>query len=230
MFGVKKVGPTINQSTQVIFLPFFAQIYIKYINFKKTFEIHWIYPFNALFLLECKGKIKREVVIITESSDLLPYNRANMLFQTATRLGGTLYSKYRTVKTLQVRLSRDQKDNNKYYFESSTIKSKSEHPSQVFERIDNEATDTFLGLKDTDHASIIWLTDVADYTESEEYTFNLFGLSNTSGQPLKYRIVVVGHTAYNVNIVNDVTQLTIRDINILGTLGATLFPSICKGL
>jgi hypothetical protein len=142
-------------------------------------------------------------------------------------LGGTLYSKYSTIRTLQIRSSTA---DSKYVFESSTINSYSEHPSQIFEKFyENETNDNFHGTSEQEQTAIIWLSDVSDYTEREKYTFNLFGMSNTSGHTLKYRIVI-GHGAYKAADVDDVTQFIIEDYEILGTLGKALFPSICKGL
>jgi hypothetical protein len=189
--------------------------------------------FFIIFFSECEGPKRSNILIVTESSDLLPYNRANLLFEMATRLGGALYSKTRSVRTLKVRLSLNQKVGKKYYFESSALKSNSEHPSHIFEKVhQNETFESFPGIAEANQSAIIWLADKSDYSESEQYTFKFFGISNNSGTPFKYRIVI-GHDAHGgVDDVNDddVIQLKIQDYNILGTLGGTLFPSICKGM
>ena len=155
------------------------------------------------------------------------------MFEIAARLGGTLYSEHRNVKTVKVRLSLDHlPGQSKYVFESSTITSHSEHPSQLFEKYNlNETTGILPGVTEADQSAIIWITDEPAYSESEIYTSNLFGfgISNTTRQPLRFRILL-GRHAHEYGYDDGVTHFQIEDYKVLGTLGGTLFPGICKGM
>ncbi|XP_045163842.2 G-protein coupled receptor GRL101-like [Mercenaria mercenaria] len=182
---------------------------------------------------ECKSTDRKNVFIIVPSSDFIPFDRANILFETATRLGGTLFSKNSKIRVLKMSISPDP-DESPYRFDSSDIESNSEHPNYIFERyVLNETDNPFPGTFQDETSVILWLSDTLDATESENYIFKILESSKRSGPLFKYRVVIAPFAQKAVSVRNQaaVTELLIRDYNVLGTLaGAKLFPDICTGL
>ncbi|XP_060603871.1 G-protein coupled receptor GRL101-like [Ruditapes philippinarum] len=190
---------------------------------------------------DCINPDKSEVTILFPGPNIISKQRSKVLQEVASKLRGTLFTRSSSTKILKMMKTEDS-GVYPFHFVGANALSKSEHTDKLetghlinytdeFDIRKRKMEILFDNKDERSSKGLIWLTDSLYVTEAERDIFHNNLGTNASRSIKKYRVIINARPYKEIDIPRQspVTEIMLRDKDILGTLGSRLFPSICKG-
>ncbi|XP_053391054.1 uncharacterized protein LOC128553884 [Mercenaria mercenaria] len=180
---------------------------------------------------------RNKIIIMRPWLPVESSENSKKLYEISTRLGGLLFTDKNTVQILGVDYHNRELEP-EVIMESTDVLSHSELFNKAYKihHLNSYENNTF--FEDMFNGSyqqfgIIWLSHSGEGTDSEHFIFSkLEHIENQSSNVfMKYRLEIDKHlrTELLVNAKSSLKEIKVRNIEILGTIGAQLFPEVCTG-
>ncbi|XP_045167750.2 G-protein coupled receptor GRL101-like [Mercenaria mercenaria] len=179
--------------------------------------------------------IQNKIIIMLPWQSVGSSEDSKKLYEMSTRLGGLLFSDKNTVQILGVDYH-NQEIEPEVIMESTDVLSHSELFNKAYKRYHLISYENKTFFEDMFNGTykqfgIIWLSNSAEHTDSEHFIFSELERieNNSSNVFMKYRLEIDKNlrTEILVNAKTSFKQIKVRNSEILGTIGAQLFPEVC---